>query len=313
MRARAAALAAARGFFAARNILEVDTPALGEYGVTDPHIQSIPVKLHSAPDQTAFLQTSPESAMKRLLAAGWPDVYQLCKVFRDGERGRLHQPEFTLIEWYRRGLSLDEMVDETCALIATLLAAAGSPAAAPSITRHRYQDVFRRATGLDPLGADTFELRDRAREWAPGLGDAARTDDDRLLWLDLLMSHAVQPSLAADALSVVHHYPAAQGALARLDPEDPRWVERFEVFYGGLELANGYRELTDATEQRERFAADRRRRAAAGLPDMQPDLHLITALEHGLPDCSGVAVGVERVLMCALGVDTIDEVVGFPL
>lgn len=312
---RAELLRAARVFFAARDVLEVETPALAECGVTDPHIAGLTVRLAARPDRDYFLQTSPEYAMKRLLAAGSPDIYQVCRVFRDGELGRRHQPEFTMIEWYRRGFSLDEMIDETCLFIATLFAAAPASPAPASTTRYRYASLFEHATGLDPLQAELDELRRRARELAPDLSDELERQlgDRRSQWLDLLMSHAVVPGLPDDALTAVHHYPAAQGALARRDPDDPRCAERFEVFYGGTELANGYRELTDPAEQLARFAADRDNRAAAGLPDMQADPLLLAALEHGLPECGGVAVGFDRVLMCALGAETIDAVIGFPL
>jgi len=314
MATRAALLRTAREFFAARDMLEVETPALAEYGVTDPHIAGIAVHLSARPGRDYYLQTSPEYTMKRLLAAGSPDIYQVCKVFRDGELGRRHQPEFTMIEWYRRELSLDDMIDETCLFVATLFGAAREAPAA-RVTRHRYAALFDQATGLDPLTAGLDELRRRARDFIPGLSEdlERQLGDQRGQWLDLIMSHAVLPGLPDDTLNVIHHYPAAQGALARRDPDDPRWAERFEVFYAGIELANGYRELTDPAEQRERFAADRRDRAAAALPDMLADPLLLAALEHGLPECCGVAVGFERVLMCALGAETIDAVSSFPL
>lgn len=313
LRRRAELLRVTREFFAARDVLEVDTPTLAEYGVTDPHIAGLEVGLSARPDRKFFLQTSPEYAMKRLLAAGSPDIYQVCKVFRDGESGRLHRPEFTIIEWYRRAFSFEEMIAETCELISSLFAAAPESSAPATAHRYRYAEVFEQATELDPLTAGTCELRDAARALVPGVSGelAQQLGDDRGQWLDLLTSHAVIPRLPGRALSVIYHYPAEQAALARLDPADPRCAERFEVFFGGIELANGYRELTDAEEQRERFAADRRRRAPLGLPDMLADPNLLAALEHGLPDCSGVAVGFDRVLMCALDAGTIDEVVSF--
>ena len=314
LRARARLLGVARAFFAARDILEVDTPAIGRHGVTEPHIASIGVRLTARPDTPHFLQTSPEYALKRLLATGGPDLYQLGKVFRDGELGRLHQPEFTLVEWYRRGISLDEIIAETCGFIAELMSAGGH-GAGPHVERHAYADLFQAKLAIDPLHAPLAELRAAARQRIGPLTDAlaVQLGDDRSAWLDLLMSHVVIPDLPAAALSVIHHYPAAQAALARLDPADPRVAERFEVFYGGLELANGYRELTDAREQRRRFARDLQRRETAGAPAMTADPALLAALEHGLPDCCGVAVGFDRVVMCALDLDSIEETLSFAL
>lgn len=320
LRARARLLRVARAFFARRDILEVETPTIGRHGVTEPHIASIGVRLAARPDTPHFLQTSPEYALKRLLATGGPDLYQLGKVFRDGELGKLHQPEFTLVEWYRRGISLDEIIAETCGFIAELMSAGAYGANPPRgpdplIEPHAYVDLFQAQLSIDPLHAPLAELRAAARQRIGPLTDAlaVQLGDDRSAWLDLLMSHVVIPALPAAALSVIHHYPAAQAALARLDPADPRLAERFEVFYGGLELANGYRELTDAREQRRRFARDLQRREAAGTPAMTADPALLAALEHGLPDCCGVAVGFDRVVMCALGLDSIEETISFAL
>lgn len=315
LRTRAAVLQSARAFLAERGLLEVDTPALGESGVTDPHTAGLAVRLGEWPEHEFFLQTSPEYAMKRLLAAGCPDLFQIGKVFRDGELGSRHQPEFTMAEWYRRGFSLDDMIDETCLFIVSLFEAADAIAPKLPAERWRYAAIFERKTGIDPLNAAMDELREAAQNCIGGFSDelAQQLGADRSGWLDLLMSHAVAPGLAENRLTVVHHYPAAQGALARLDPVDARCAERFEVFYNGIELANGYRELTDPAEQRSRFANDRQCRAVAGLPDMQADERLLAALEHGLPECSGVAVGFDRVLMCAVGAVAIDAVIAFPL
>jgi len=317
LRARAAVLQGARAFLTGRGLLEVDTPALGEAGVTDPNIAGFTVQLDARPQSEYFLQTSPEYAIKRLLAAGCPDIFQIGKVFRDGELGSRHQPEFTLAEWYRLGFSLDDMIDETCSFVARLFAAAGASAPDLPAKRYRYAEAFEHFIGVNPLSADIEALRGAGRTCVSGISDelAHQLGADRNAWLDLLMSHAVIPGLtgAGNRLTVIHHYPAAQAALARLDPDDARFAERFEVFYDGVELANGYRELTDPAEQRARFAHDRQRRRLAGLPDMQADERLLAALEHGLPDCSGVAVGLDRVLMCAVGAATIDAVIAFPL
>jgi lysyl-tRNA synthetase class 2 len=307
--ARAAMLAAARSFFAARNVQEADVPALVPHGVTDPQIASLRVSTAARPGAPLYLHSSPELALKRLLAAGSPDLYFLGKVYRDGERGRHHQPEFTLIEWYRRGMDLGAIIAETNELLCTLASVAGNP---PALCEQwRFRDAFAEATGLDPLTASLTGLRDCAGdhlgELPGGLGE------DRNAWLDLLMSHVVIPALPREGLTVVTHYPAAQAALARLDPTDATVAERFEVFWRGLELANGYRELTDVAEQGRRFATDREARRAADRPDVEPDPAFLAALGAGLPDCCGVALGFDRVVMLSLGLAHIEQAVSFPL
>ena len=247
--------------------------------------------------------------MKRLLAAGSPDIYSICHVFRGAERGRRHLAEFTLVEWYRRGFTLSDIMDETAALFGTLARGAGhSP---PPVLQLRYADAFRDATGIDPLQAETGELAALARSH-PGITAgpelAAALGDDHSAWLDLVASHLLVPSLPPDRCVLLSHYPACQAALA---PGEARVAERFEMFYAGMELANGYRELTDPGEQRRRMAEDRRRRAAAGLADVAADERLLAALEHGLPECAGVALGFDRTLMALLGLDDIRQVVCF--
>ncbi len=303
---RARMLQLARAYFASRSVLEVDTPALTRHGVTDPHIAGLQTHVAACGDTPLYLHTSPEYAMKRLLAAGAPDIYQICKVFRDHEVGRLHQPEFTMIEWYRRGATLDAIIDDTVGLIRAI----GGAAELPS-RRYRYRDRFIDACGIDPLIAGAAELANAA-EALIDTGDLRRhIGSDRTAWLDLLLSHIVVPGLPADELSVIHHFPAPQAALARLDPADPATAERFEAFWTGVELANGYRELTDADEQRQRFAADGQRRGALGLPAIAPDHALLAALDNGLPECSGVALGFDRLVMIACGLHHIDQAVSF--
>lgn len=307
---RARLLTAARGFFAARGVLEVETPALVAHGVPDPHLANIAATLAGPPPRRLYLHTSPEYHMKRLLAAGAPDIYQLGKAWRDGEQGRWHAPEFTLLEWYRHDFTLAALAAEVVDLVASLCAVGGC--VPPAVRRSTYAGVFQSAADIDPLGASLADIRDRARSLPGGILDdslEAALGDDRSAWLDLLLTHAVAPALAG--LWIVTGYPADQAMMARRDPADPRVAERFEVFWDGLELANGYRELTDAAEQAARFAADRARRMAAGLPDVDPDPALLAALAEGLPDCAGVAVGFDRVAARVLGARSLAAVLSF--
>jgi lysyl-tRNA synthetase class 2 len=308
---RARLLGTTRDFFRQRGLLEVETPALVAHAVSDPHLANIPA--HLADGRKLWLHTSPEYHMKRLLAAGAPDIWQLGKVFRDGEAGRRHEPEFTLLEWYRRDCTLRALADESCELIATLASVVGRQLATPVYLS--YRELFLSATGIDPLGADAVMLRNCAHEALGSSLDTGlenRLGDDVDAWLDLLMSHAVSNHLAATELAVVSAYPASQAALARIDPTDGRIAERFEIFCAGLEVANGYRELCDADEQARRFSSDQATRARKGRPAIVPDAALLAALEAGLPDCAGVAVGFDRVLMFLLGLPDIQSAISFP-
>jgi len=305
---RAHMLRLARDFFAARSVIEVETPTLTNSGVSDPHIASLTTQPAACGERPYFLQTSPEYAMKRLLASGAPDIYQICKVFRDQEIGQHHQPEFTMVEWYRQGATLDDMIEETCTFIIEINET-------PSLTveKYRYRDIFLNTCHVDPLEAETDHLANCAAlmidSMTPDLRQQLGTD--RNAWLDLLMSHVVIPSLTPDQLTVIHHFPADQAALARFDPEEPEFAERFEAFLNGIELANGYRELTDPAEQRRRFNMDHEQRRASGLPIMEADQALLAALDHGLPECSGVAIGFDRLVMTACKLKHIDEAVSF--
>ena len=305
---RAHMLGLARNFFAARSILEIETPALMPSGVTDPHIASLTTRLAARSDHSYYLQTSPEFAMKRLLASGVADIYQICKVFRDHEIGRMHQPEFTMVEWYRCGITLEEMITETCAFI---IEVGETPSI--GIDQYRYRDIFLATCDIDPLVADLDHLVDCAERMIDTLTADLRRQigTDRNAWLDLLMCQVIMPGLAADRLSVIHHFPADQAALARLDPTEPGVAERFEIMFAGIELANGYRELTDVIEQQHRFSQDLQLRQAAGLPAMLPDQALLGALDHGLPECSGVAIGFDRLVMTTCGLSHIDQAVSF--
>ncbi len=310
LKRRARMMSLAREFFAVRSILEVETPTLTNSGVSDPHIMNLTTAVAARGNRTLYLHTSPEYAMKRLLASGSPDIYQICKVFRDQEIGRMHQPEFTMVEWYRRGASLDDIIAETCAFI---IAVHETPSRA--VRQYRYRDIFLDTCHIDPLEADAEHLAERAGRMIDALTPDLQQQigTDRNAWLDLLMSHVIMPGLAPDQLSVIHHFPADQAALARLDPQHPELAERFEVFLGGFELANGYRELTDAAEQRRRFLTDHEQRRAAGLPLIAPDEALLAALDHGLPECSGVAIGFDRLVMTACELGHIDQAISFAL
>ncbi|MBM4220960.1 MAG: EF-P lysine aminoacylase GenX [Gammaproteobacteria bacterium] len=308
---RARLLGATRDFFGQRGLLEVETPALVAHAVSDPHLDNIPVQL--ADGRRLWLHTSPEYHMKRLLAAGAPDIWQLGKVFRDGEAGRRHEPEFTLIEWYRHDFTLRSLAAESCELIAVLASVAGRSLAVPVYLG--YRELFLAALDIDPLTADAQLLRNCARRvlgsrMGPELEDGL--GEDIGAWLDLLMSHAVDRHLAGTDIAVISGYPAGQAALARIDPADDRIAERFEVFCGGLEVANGYRELCAAGEQSRRFGSDRAARERLGRPDVVPDAALLAALEAGLPDCAGVALGFDRLLMFLLGLPHIRSAISFP-
>ncbi|HEY6452372.1 MAG TPA: EF-P lysine aminoacylase EpmA [Steroidobacteraceae bacterium] len=306
LRRRAELLAAARAFFAARRVLEVDTPALVRHAVTDPHLHSARVSLpgHDAP---LYLHSSPEYAMKRLLAAGSGDIFQIAHVFRGHEHGRWHNAEFTLIEWYRCGFSMPQLMSEVAQLAQGLLGLAPESA----VESIRYAQAFERELGLDPLAADDDALRALAIEHGLDRPVADRCTRDELL--DWLMASAVGPRLGADGLCFVHHYPASQAALARLDAADPRVALRFELYCHGVELANGFEELGDAAEQRARFQQDRGLRERSGRCMPALDEALLSALAAGLPAVAGVALGFDRVLMLALGATQIAQALPFPL
>ena len=304
LRLRARLLAQVRAVFAARGVLEVETPLLAQATVTDVHLASLATTLAGRP-RPFYLQTSPEYAMKRLLAAGSGDIFQVCKAFRDGESGRHHNPEFTLIEWYRLGFDHVRLMDEVEALFTLLL----GPRLRQPAERLSYRGAFERVLGLDPASAPTAELATLAvrRLGAPAGGFGA----DRDALLDLLMGALVSPELGQERITFVDAYPASQAALARLLPGSPPVAARFEGYVAGLELCNGFQELGDAAEQRARFEADLGVRAARGLPAVPLDERLLAALSAGLPDCAGVAVGFDRIVMLAGGLEALQQALGF--
>lgn len=305
---RCAVLTHARHFFLDRGVLEVDTPIVVNAPVTDIHIHSAKVHFADNP-RPFFLHTSPEYAMKRLLAAGSGDIYQICHVVRGFERGRVHNAEFTLIEWYRMGYTLDRLMEEVETLVRTLLSDVAFSLTSQRLT---YQEAFLRELDLDPFTASMDELAAAASAvgFNPGAQSGATAQRDELL--ELLMGTVIGPKLGQSSLTFVYDYPASQAALARVNPNDPRTALRFELYCKGLELANGFQELASAEEQRARFVRDNEERRRMGLPTYELDERLLAALAAGLPECAGVALGFDRTMMLAAEVDHIDDVLPFP-
>jgi lysyl-tRNA synthetase class 2 len=301
LRTRAQMLGAARDWFARSGALEVETPTLSAAAVTDVHLASIEATVCG---RRRYLHTSPEFAMKRLLAAGYGDLWQIARVYRDGEVGPNHNPEFTMIEWYRTGIDHHALMREVDAMIATMLNGRRALGTGESLS---YRDAFLAHLGADPFRASIAELAAALAQC--GVALPAGLGEDRDAWLDLAMAVVVGPQLGRDRLTFVYDYPASQAALARRRGEV---ASRFEVYLDGLELANGFHELSDEVEQRHRIAADLDERRQRGLPPMPVDEHLLAALAHGLPECAGVALGFDRLVMCAVGARRIDEVIAFP-
>jgi len=310
LRLRAQILTEIRAFFQQRQVLEVETPLLCRTTGTDPQLAFFATTLDSPPTHNQlFLQTSPEFAMKRLLAAGSGSIFQICKAFRNGESGRFHNPEFTILEWYRVGFNLQQLMDEVLALLQELLALTGKKF---SVRQVAYQQFFWEVTGLNALVYDRPVFRDFS--CAEGFPEAdSLCGDDHVIWLDFLFSHCVQPKMLPDCIYLLHDYPAVLSSLARVHVLDPRLTERFEVFINGIELGNGFYELADAKEQEARFAKEIALRSQHGMQPVAKDQLFLAALQAGLPDCSGVAVGVDRLLMICSVARSIEAVLAFPL
>lgn len=306
LRHRARMLAAARACFAEAGVVEVETPLLSRAAVTDVHLESVPADVAGL--GRMYLHTSPEYPMKRLLAAGLGDCYQVCRVFRDGERGARHNPEFTMIEWYRLGFDAHRLMEDVEVLVRRTLAGLRELPAAERVT---YRKAVSEIGGADPMVASADELASALWRHGVSIPPADRHDRDALL--DLLVSTVVGPRLGHERPVFVHDYPASQAALARIRPADFPVAERFELYLDGLELANGFHELADPGEQRRRFEADLAARAALGRPARPLDERFLAALSHGLPDCSGVALGFDRLVMAACGLATIDDALAFPV
>jgi len=301
LRLRAELLRRVRAVFDERGFLEIETPLLSADTVVDRHLDPFPVR---DGDRTLWLQTSPEFGMKRLLAAGAGPIYQITRSFRQGERGRLHNPEFTLVEWYRPG---DDM-DEGMALLGELAEAMLGRGPAERVS---YAEAFLAHAGVDPLTTSVESLRAAAHErnvaWPESLDPR-----DRDAWLDLLLVALVEPRLGIDRPAILYDYPATQAALARVREDDPPVAERFELYVDGIELANGFHELTDAAELARRNAAVNRQRLADGRPALPERSRLLVAMEHGLPEATGVALGFDRLVMVAAGAASLADVMALP-
>ena len=302
-------LQAIRRFFADRGVLEVETPIASRAAASDPALDSLSTRWHGpggAAGLPLYLQTSPEFPMKRLLAAGCGPIYQACKVFRNGERGRFHHPEFSLLEWYRPGWDHRRLMGEVADLVRCVLDAPGL-----AVEEVSYRDLFRERLRLDPWHADLGDLCRAAADHGIGGVDGLGLSPDG--WLDLLLTHCLEAGLGRGCMTFVYDYPPSQAALARVRPGPEPAGERFELYLEGLELANGYHELTDAAEQRRRFALDLQWRAAAGRHSPPADEAFLAALSAGMPAAAGVALGLDRLLMIKTGSTRIDQVLAFPV
>jgi lysyl-tRNA synthetase class 2 len=310
LRLRAEVLRKIRQFFAQRNVLEVETPLLCSAIGTDPNLDFFITEYNYLPcPQKLFLQTSPEFAMKRLLAAGCGSIYQICKAFRNGESGRFHNPEFTLLEWYRVGYDLSQLMYEVVELIQVLFSGNNQ---LKCVQRIGYESLFLQYTGLNALVFSYEKYCNYAQD--KGLTDAAALcGKDHALWLDFIFSHQIQPRLEQNTLWLVHGYPACLPSLARTNADNALVADRVELFINGVELGNGYCELANATEQEQRFDREIAIRQSTGHPSVIKDGRLLAALEAGLPDCSGIAVGLDRILMLLSNSRAIEDVLSFSI
>jgi lysyl-tRNA synthetase class 2 len=309
LRLRATLLARLRAWFEREEVLEVDTPALSCAAATSPQLASFTSRYHgpgARHDALLYLHTSPEFPMKRLLAAGSGSIYQICKVFRDGEYGPRHNPEFTLLEWYRTHHDHLDLMNDVERLLTTVL---DGIFPIRNVFHWRYRDLFREFIQLDPFNTTVPELQ-AVLESRLALVPVGMQDADLDSWLDLVMTHIIEPRLGA-GLIFVRDYPVTQSALARLRPGNPPVASRFEAYLNGVELANGFHELADVHEQRMRFDYENRMRVQIGLPAMPLDEQLQAALAEGLPDCAGVALGLDRLLMVVSGAERLADVLSF--
>lgn len=306
LRQRADLVNQIRQFFYDRNVLEVDTPAMSHATVTDVHLHTFQTEFVGpgyADGSKLYFMTSPEFHMKRLLAAGSGCIYQINKAFRNEENGRYHNPEFTMLEWYRLNFDHHKLMDEMDDLLQLVLKCGAAD-------RMTYQQAFVDVLGVCPLEGTMAELKVVAAKL--GLSDIAEPEQDRDTLLQLLFSIGVEAKIGQTVPAFVYDFPASQAALAKINLQDPRVADRFEVYFKGIELANGFHELDNPKEQLKRFESDNAKRIEMGLSPQPIDHNLIAALESGLPECAGVALGIDRLIMLAIGCDHIDQVTAFP-
>jgi len=309
LRARAGLLQEVRAFFATRDVLEVETPLLSAATTPDPALYSMATRYRGPQyphGKNLYLQTSPEYAMKRLLASGSGSIFQVCKAFRDGEAGRIHNPEFTLLEWYRIGYDHHMLMKEVEDLVARILGVA------PDFERLTYRQVFELHTGINPHGASAELLQDYVAH-CTSVSVAGMHQAGRDAWQDLIMSHIIEPQLGKERPIFIYDYPASKAALAVTREDAYPVAERFELYVLGMELANGFHELTDSREQRLRFERDNAIRVDKHMPEIETDIRMLAALDHGLPPCAGVAMGLDRLLIIRQKATSIREILAFPI
>ena len=308
---RAHILAQIRSFFLALDIIEVETPLLSHATVTDVHLDAFSTlynysaESHCDESTNLYAQTSPEFAMKRLLASGYGCCYQICKAFRHEQQGRYHNPEFTMLEWYRVGFDHFQLMDEVGELLSSVLGC-------QQVERISYQELFIREVAIDPLMTNRDELI-RIISAHDKLSDWLEQEDCLDTLLQFIMAELIEPNIGDNKPCFVYNFPASQASLAKISLKDPRVAERFECYFKGIELANGFHELTDVAQQKLRFEQDNQTRTTLGKIEQDIDQHFISALEHGLPACAGVALGIDRLVMLALTVNKIDQVITFPI
>ncbi|MCJ8297080.1 MAG: elongation factor P--(R)-beta-lysine ligase [Colwellia sp.] len=308
---RAQILQQIRQFFAEREVVEVETPALSQGTVTDVYLDAFTCQYNFLADSSAkhsaslFLQTSPEFHMKRLLASGYGCIFQIAKAYRHEEFGRHHNPEFTMLEWYRIGFDQFDLMSEVAELLQTVLG--GNKALFTS-----YEDIFMQSVSVDPLTAGFDELVEVLNKYNKSADWLIEMQDADLL-LQFIFTELIEPTIGIDQPQFIYNFPIAQASLAKRSSDDPRVAQRFECYFKGIELVNGFNELTDANEQQVRFEEDNAKRAAQGLSTRPIDENFIDALKHGLPECSGVALGIDRLIMLALDINKISEVQSFPI
>ncbi len=309
---RAKMLTAIRAFFYQRSVLEVETPLLCHATGTDPQLDFFLTAYHHVPgkkkSKDVFLQTSPEFAMKRLLAAGSGSIFQICKAFRNGESGRFHNPEFSILEWYRVGFTLPQLMDEVAELIVEILPGSCK---VNDIQKISYVELFEQITGLNPLVfcQQSYSLYASNNSISDAITLCGK---DHSMWLDFIFSYKIQPVLNDQSLYMVYGYPVIQSSLARINKDNPAIADRFEVFINGIEIGNGFFELADASEQEQRFDQENKSRAQRQLLQVDKDKLFLDALRSGLPNCSGIAIGLDRLLMIVANADTLNEVITFP-